>query len=323
MTPTLACIGGTAAYDLLQKGAFVARRLGPRETPFGPSQPVYLCESRFGEFLFLSRHGESGYELAPSFVNYRANLFALKDLGVELIVSWSETRAICHNYKVGEYVLVHDVIDETHQRPTTMFENLGLGNVRQWPVFCPTLRSALASTLLEGGYRFGDSGVYVCIEGPRRETPAEARKYATYGADLLGYTLAPEVFLARELQLCYASLAYVASHAENGSDFRPFEHGRILEQHVLDERATAAVERFPMILERLCQVLQHTTPQCRCGAEIAAQLNGRANCDWRSWFDHIAAQNGVAHRANGHRAADAKVVAAPDGAIPVRESARK
>ena len=86
MNAHLACIGGTLAYDLLREGALVAKRLGAQGTPFGDSQPIYLCESRFGEFLFLSRHGESGYDLTPSFVNYRANIYALKDLGVRAIV---------------------------------------------------------------------------------------------------------------------------------------------------------------------------------------------------------------------------------------------
>ena len=85
--------------------------LGPQATPFGNSQPIYRCRARSGEFLFLSRHGESGYERTPSFVNYRANVYALKDLGTRSIVSWSETRAISHNFKIGQYVVVDDVVD--------------------------------------------------------------------------------------------------------------------------------------------------------------------------------------------------------------------
>jgi 5'-methylthioadenosine phosphorylase len=286
MNPSLACIGGTAAYDLLRDGALLARRLGPQRTPFGTSQPIYVCESRLGEFFFLSRHGEAGYELAPSFVNYRANLYALKDLGVRAVVSWSETHAITHNCKIGEYVIVDDLVDETHCRPNTFFENQGLGVVRQWPVFCPSLRSALADTLQQERCRFRDHGVYVCVEGPRRETPAEARKYGAYGGELIGMTLAPEVFLARELQMCYASLCYVASYAENGSDFRPFENGRILEETVEAERAQAAVERVPRLLERLCDVLKRTPGVCRCDSTMQHHIaEGQIDVDWRTWFE--------------------------------------
>lgn len=287
MSASLACIGGTAAYDLLRDGALVADRLGPQHTPFGDSQPIYLCKSRFGQqFLFLSRHGETGYDLAPSFVNYRANLYALKDLGVRSVISWSETKALCHNYKVGEYVIVHDLVDETRQRAHTFFENQGLGAVRQWPVFCPSLRRALATTLGEERCAFSDHGVYVCVEGPRRETPAEARKYAMCGGELLGMTLAPEAFLARELQLCYSSICYVAHYAETGSDYTPFEGGRVLEEAITAQRARTAVERLPRILERLGHVVSDTPSLCHCETSMQQYIDsGQLAWDWRTWFE--------------------------------------
>ncbi len=293
MTATLACIGGTAAYDLLREGALVAKRLGPQKTPFGESQPIFVCASRFGEFLFLSRHGESGFNLAPSFVPYRANIFAFKDLGVRSIVSWSETRAICHNYTIGQYVVVDDLIDETHRRPNTFFEDRGLGLVRQWPVFCPSLRKAFATALDAEGSDFADHATYVCIEGPRRETPAEVRKYAICGGELLGTTLAPEVFLAKELQMCYASLCYVASYAETGSDFRPFENGRILDRRAQDQRTAAAVERLPRLLERLTDVLRHTPGVCHCESSMQRHITGgQIGWDWRTWFKELEASAG-------------------------------
>ncbi len=287
MNPTLACIGGTAAYDLLREGALVAKRLGPQNSPFGESQPIYLCESRFGQFYFLSRHGERGYDLAPTFVNYRANVYALKALGVRAVASWSETRAINHNFKIGQYVLVSDLIDETVSRPNTFFENQGLGLVRQWPVFCPSLRKALATTLQEENCQHTDQGVYVCVEGPRRETLAEARKFAAYGGELIGHSLAPEVFLTRELQMCYASICYVARYAETGSDFRPFEDGRLIEPAQEAQRAADAVERLPRILERLCDVLKHIPGICQCESSMADYIaSGQIGTDWRSWFNH-------------------------------------
>jgi 5'-methylthioadenosine phosphorylase len=289
MAPSLACIGGTAAYDLLRAGALVARRLGPQETPFGASQPIFHCESAAGEFLFLSRHGESGYDLAPTFVNYRANIYALKELGVQAVVSWSETRAISHNFKIGQYVIVDDLVDETTCRANTFFENQGLGAVRQWPVFCPTLRGAFAATLREERCVHSCGGVYVCVEGPRRETPAEARKFASYGGELIGMTLAPEVFLAKELQMCYASICYVASYVENGSEFRPFENGRILDRAVEVRRAADAVERLPMLLERLCGVLARYERSCQCEHSMSHHINdGQIGPDWRSWFEDAA-----------------------------------
>ncbi len=285
MTVSLACVGGRAAYDLLEEGALVSERLGPRSTPFGQSQPIYQCKSRNGQFLFLSRHGETAYERTPSFINYRANIYALKDLGVRSIVAWSETRAISHNYKIGEYVVVDDLVDETVGRPSTFFENRGLGHLRQWPVFCPSLRKALLRSLTEEGCEFTPRGVYVCVEGPRHETPAETRKYATYGGELLGQALVPEVFLARELQMCYAPLCYVARYGEDGTNYRPFEDGRVLAESVERERAQAAVERMPRILERFCDVLTETPSMCHCDASMSPHIaSGELDLDWRTWF---------------------------------------
>lgn len=285
MAVTLACIGGRAAYDLLHAGALVAERLGPRPTPFGESQPIFRCESRFGGFYFLSRHGETSYERTPTFVNYRANIYALKDLNVRSIISWSETRGISHNFKIGQYVVVDDLVDETRSRPQTFFANRGLGHIRQWPVFCPSLRKALIDSLSAEDCEYTDRGVYICVEGPRHETPAETRKYASYGGELLGQALVPEIFLARELQMCYASLCYVARYAEDGTNYRPFEDGRALAEKTERERATAAVERIPRLLERFARMLTQTPSLCRCESSMQAHTSsGDLEWDWRSWF---------------------------------------
>lgn len=287
MAITLACIGGRAAYHLLRQGALLAERLGPQKTPFGLSQPVFRCESRFGEFFFLSRHGETAYERTPTFINYRANVFALKDLGVRSILSWSETRALSHNFTIGQYVIIDDLVDETFSRPQTLFENQGFGHIRQYPVFCPSLRQALTQTLREEACEFVDRGVYVCVEGPRHETPAEARKYATWGGELLGQALAPEVFLARELQMCYASLCYVARYAEDGTNYRPFEDGRALDEREERQRAASAVERMPRLLERFGAVLPKTPSICKCDSTMTPHIaRGQLGLDWRSWFEN-------------------------------------
>ena len=286
MSTTLACIGGRDAYSLLKDGAFLAERIGSLETPFGESQPVYRCASPSGEFYFLSRHGEAAYDRTPTFVNYRANIYALKDLGTRAILSWSETRAISHNFKIGQYVVVDDLVDETVARPQTFFEGRGFGHLRQWPVFCPGLRDALKRALADGGYEFASRGVYVCVEGPRHETPAETRKYAVYCGELLGQALVPEVFLARELQMCYASLCYVGRYAEDGTKYRPFEDGRVLSEEVERRRAMTAVEQMPRLLERFCKVLPETPGQCDCESSMASYVSdGKLKADWHSWFE--------------------------------------
>lgn len=292
MSIALACIGGRDAYNLLKDGALMAERLEPQETPFGKSQPIYRCQSRFGGFYFLSRHGEKCYECTPSFVNYRANIYALKDLGTRSIVSWSETRAISHNFKIGHYVVIDDLVDETVSRPQTFFRDQGFGHLRQWPVFCPSLRKALIETLAEEKCEYATRGVYTCVEGPRHETPAETRKYAEQGGELLGQALAPEVFLARELQMCYASVCYVGRYAEDGTNTRPFEDGRVLPEEVERKRAMAAVDRMPRLLERFCEVLLHTPGICNCESSMTPYMtNGELDWDWHKWFNHEQPNN--------------------------------
>jgi 5'-methylthioadenosine phosphorylase len=183
-------------------------------------------------------------------------------------------------------VVVTDLVDETISRPKTFFENQGLGVVRQWPVMCPSVSAALGNALSEEQCRYSPQGVYVCIEGPRRETPAEARKFAMYGGELLGMTLAPEVFLAKELQMCYAGISYVAGDAESGSDFQPFENGRILDREKQELRALAAVEKLPRVVERLVDVLRRTPSMCACESSMQHHIaRGQIGMDWRTWFD--------------------------------------
>lgn len=280
----LGIIGGSGLYNMSGLANVEERHI---VTPFGaPSDPLVVGTLNGQRIVFLARHGK-GHRLTPTEVNYRANIYALKDLGVEQVVSWSETRAITHNFKIGQYVIISDLIDETRSRPTTFFEAQGLGDVRQWPVFCPSLSGALQQTLKSGRFVFDPGGVYCCIEGPRRETPAEAAKYAAFGADLLGNTLAPEVFLAKELQLCYACVGFVSSYAETGSDFRPFEHGRILDEPTQQRRARLAIQNFPRVLAGLFAGLQEHAGQCQCHQSMQPHVDsGRISADWRSWFEN-------------------------------------
>ena len=282
----IACIGGRSAYDLVKQGAFVGERVGPRPTPFGESQPIYRCRSDAGEFLLLCRHGEAGYEVTPNLINYRANVYALKDLGIEAVVSWSETRAISHNYTIGQFVIVDDMIDETVSRPRTFFDNKELGHIRHWPVFCQRLRRAIGTALTDEGFEHSDRGIYVCTEGPRQETPAEARKYESYGGQLIGQTLAPEVFLAKELQMDYAALCFVARYAETGTPYAAFEAGRVLSEAVLAERAEQAVRDVPRIFGRLLEVLSRSPAVSASETADFTPRSGERNGHWRDWFEN-------------------------------------
>jgi len=288
---SLACIGGSFTKELFESGKLSGNRLGPRRTPFGMSQPVYQCETAAGRYHVLLRHSDGNVPIASSFANHRANIYALKELGVPHIVSWSGARAVSHNYRVGQFVLADDLIDETKHRVGTFFEHGAILDLRQWPVFCPTLRSALADTLHHLGLKYSETGTYLCGEGPRRETRAEVRKYAQWGADLLGHSLAPEAFLARELQMCYASLCFIHDFAETGSVHRPYEAGGLFSNLMIadgDHRAKDALDQMPAVLESLLGILPQIKPECTCQTSLAELIeSGLLSRDFHEWFESL------------------------------------
>ncbi|MEN6371264.1 MAG: MTAP family purine nucleoside phosphorylase [Armatimonadota bacterium] len=282
-----AIIGGSTGFRFLKKHRDELQSLGAIETPFGDSAPVHLCSAKGTEFLYLSRHGENGYDLTASFVNYRANIWALKSLGVERIISWSGPAAIDPAIKIGEVLVPGDLIDETKRREYTYFEGTGLGFIRQSPVFCPELSGALIDSIEK---RFGvcrKDDVYVCTEGPRLETPAEIRKYASYGGSLVGMTLVPEVFLAKELEICYAAVCYVTNFAE-GVRERAFRPGVLFEGLLDDAEARSVDDAVAAIAETAVSVLAKldTEPRsCSCPKFMERyRRRGSIGGDWRSWI---------------------------------------
>jgi len=283
---TFAVIGGSRAYDLLQNGNINGERIGALQTPFGNSQPVYLIQNPQYDMLFLSRHGEKGYNITAPFVNYRANIYALKELGVKQIVSWSGPGTINQSYKIGEFVLADDIVDETHGRESTFYKNKGIGFIRQFPVFCPTLRNCIRYSLNNLLINFSESGTYVCTQGPRLETAAEIRKYKSYGGALVGMTLVPEVFLAKELEMCYAAICYVTNYAE-GILNRPFKAGELFEGLSNDtDRKTVekAVSKFPIIITEIAKNIKQQGFICQCQSSMERyKIRGDIGTDWHEW----------------------------------------
>ena len=285
--PTLAVIGGHYSYELLSKSRD-AERVGRIDTPFGASEPIFILKRADAPLYFLSRHGETGYNTAPALVNYRANIYALKDLEVERIIAWSGPAAISLKYIVGQYVIVDDLIDETKKREGTFFRFGGLGSIRQNAVFCPTLRNVLRGALLDLGLDFADQGTYVCTEGPRLDTAAEVRKYASYGGDLLGQSLAPEVFLARELEMCYAALCHVVHHAEGvqGRKSAPGELMGGLMNRTEKQRVREGAAFIPRILSRVVQRIAQAKTVCACrDAMLFYKKRKRISDNWREWLN--------------------------------------
>ena len=287
MANTFAIIGGSEAYNLLMSNKLMGERIGQIETPFGTSEAIFIIIGDKESFLFLSRHGEKGYSRTAPYVNYRANIYALKEQGVKQIVSWSGPGAINTKYNIGQYVVVDDLIDETKNREYTFFENKGIGFIRQGPVFCPGLRQYTIDTMKSLKFNYEGHGTYVCTQGPRLETPAEIKKYSSFGADLVGMTLVPEVFLAKELEMCYASICYVTNYAEGivYSEYRPGElfEGLLTDK---DRKAVAnSVNNFPIIIDTLASVIKKYNMKCKCQLSMERyRKEGVIGDDWHEWI---------------------------------------
>jgi 5'-methylthioadenosine phosphorylase len=290
-SPRVLLLGGSGAYAL--PAGTLGERLSSRRlrTPYGLSNPLHLCENAGFRFFFLSRHGEKGYEKTAPYVNYRANIYAAKSLGVTRIVAWTGPGAISRKVRPGDLVLPDDLLDFTRNRPSTFYEGKGIGFLRQFPVFCERLRDALRSVVQrrEGGSEAGSlhfGGTYACTEGPRLETPAEIRFLARAGADLVGMTLCPEAFLARELEICYAPVAYVTNYAE-GVRKMPYRRGALFEG-MLPPGEAAAVEAaknaIPGIGIAAARAIAGEERDCPCAVSMERyRKRGVIGPDFRGW----------------------------------------
>lgn len=287
MKEKLAVIGGSGAYKLIKNGLGIEKEKKRVNTPFGKPVLLHLYELKDINFVFLSRHGEKGYSISAPFVDYRANIWALKKTGVERILSWSGPGIINESFRIGEYLIPHDMIDETRGRENTFFKETGIGFIRQKEPFCPGIREALTVSLRKLKLKFQGSGVYVCTQGPRLETPAEIRKFKVIGGDAVGMTLAPEAFLARELEICYAPLCYLTNFAE-GIKKKPFKKGELFEGMQTEKekrKVEALIDRFPDIIHEVFKLLSEKKRDCTCKDSMERyKREGIIGRDWTKWI---------------------------------------
>jgi 5'-methylthioadenosine phosphorylase len=203
-------IGGSGLYAM---ASLTNVREESVRTPFGdPSDGIVIGELGDTRFYFLPRHGR-GHRIPPSRVNYRANLYALKMLGAQQIVSVSAVGSLREDVHPGEVVLVDQYIDRTRSRVGTFFDEVGI--VAHVSLADPTdaaLTRCLGEALASTGVKVHATGTYLCMEGPQFSTRAESRLYRSWGADVIGMTGIPEAKLAREAELPYASMALVTDY---------------------------------------------------------------------------------------------------------------
>ena len=286
--PHAAVIVGSGAWHTLRGDDGFALAGGePRDTPFGPSRPVFTARLPGGrEVLLITRHGEERYDVGAWSVAYRANLWALKECGADLVLATSAVGGIDPALAVGTFVVPHDILDKTTRRAKTFFDGTGLGVLRHAEPFCPSCRAALVAALAEAGVSHAAQAVYVATDGPRLETPAEVRAFGAEGATVVGMTAAPEFALARELEMCYAPLCWVVNPAEGTRD-RPYRPDVLFEGMATEaEQAAgdAAAAQAPGILAAALERLD-ARRGCYCRRAMQRYRDeGRIGDDFRTWI---------------------------------------
>lgn len=204
--PILGVIGGSGLYGIDRLNNIEVREL---DTPFGtPSSPVVLGELEGQRIAFLARHGE-GHVLSPSEVNYRANIYALKMLGINRVVSVSACGSLREDYKPGDVVIPDQLFDHTLGRARSFFGDGLVAHINVAEPFCSDLSSHLAESISAAGGVVHRGGSFISIEGPRFSTRAESNTYRSWGMSIVGMTTSPEAYLAREAEMCYAVMAHV------------------------------------------------------------------------------------------------------------------
>jgi 5'-methylthioadenosine phosphorylase len=206
---TLAVIGGSGLYDMPGLQNTQEQKIS---TPFGnPSAPIILGDIEGQRVAFLARHG-IGHHITPSEVNYRANIYALKALGAERVVSISACGSLREDYAPGQIVIPDQVFDNTKGRERTFFGEGLVVHVSVANPFCPDLSAQLEKATRKTDAAVHMGGAFITIEGPRFSTKAESHIYRAWGMSLIGMTTSPEAFLAREAELCYAVMAHVTDY---------------------------------------------------------------------------------------------------------------
>jgi 5'-methylthioadenosine phosphorylase len=222
--PEVGVFGGSGLYSLLDS---VEKR--EVETPFGPpSAPIAIGELDGVSVAFLPRHGE-GHELPPHRINYRANVWAMREVGVRRIIGPCASGALRADLELGSFVVCDQFVDRTSGRADTFYDGPETTHVSAADPYCPDLRALLVETAREVAIPAVDGGTVVTIQGPRFSTRAESRWFQEAGWDVINMTAYPEGYLARELELCYANVSMVTDHDVGVEGTEPVSHERVLE----------------------------------------------------------------------------------------------
>lgn len=259
---TLAIIGGSGLYEM--PGLQESQEFD-LDTPFGKTSAPIVAGTLEGQRVaFLARHG-IGHHITPSEVPYRANIYALKTLGAERIISISACGSLQEEFAPGHIVIPDQIYDNTHRRARSFFGAGLVAHISVADPFCRDLSSQLESAVRLAGGVTHRGGAFITIEGPRFSTKAESQTYRSWGMSIIGMTASPEAFLAREAEICYATMAHVTD----------YDVWHVSEAPVTVEMVIQTLNKNTLLAQEAVRILARNLKQerdCECGQALATAL---------------------------------------------------
>ncbi len=261
-TPILAIIGGSGLYSIDE---LEDKREYNLDTPFGKtSAPIIVGSMEGHPVAFLARHG-IGHFISPTEVNYRANIYALKSLGVDRIISISACGSLRDDYAPGDIVVPDGLFDFTRNRKSSFFEQGLVVHISVQDSFCPDLSQKVFDATRETGAHVHKGGNFITIEGPRFSTRSESNIFRSWGMSIIGMTTSPEAFLAREAEICYAVMAHVTDYDVWHISEAPVSVEMVVE--ILNKNTQTAQEAVRRLLRSL-----NPERGCDCGQALKNAL---------------------------------------------------
>ena len=255
-TAEIGIIGGTGVYD---QESFEDLKEVKIFTPFGEtSDLVSIGNYKNIKVAFIARHGKN-HTIPPHRVNYRANVWALKQLGVQRIIASAAVGSLREDYGPGTFVVPDQFIDRTKKRLDTFYEGGQVCHISSAEPFCEQLRQYFIQKAQAIGIDAKKTGTYVCVEGPRFSTRAESRLFQTWNADIVGMTVYPECVLAREAEMCYVSICMV-------TDYDVWADSPVSTKEVIEKAQESNEKLKKLILEVSPQMPK--TRECTCGSAL-------------------------------------------------------
>jgi 5'-methylthioadenosine phosphorylase len=262
MKPTIGIIGGSGLYSM---PGFEAQQEQSLETPWGaPSDPYVVGRLAGKEVAFLARHGR-GHRISPSELNFRANIYGFKVLGVERILSLSAVGSLKEEHKPLDFVIPDQFVDRTRGRVSTFFSEGLVAHISFAHPICPQLARVAAEACRAAGVTPKPGGTYLCMEGPAFSTLAESHLYRSWGMDVIGMTNLQEAKLAREAEICYVTIAMVTDY-----DCWHPEHDAVTVTEILDVLNQNAANAAKVVASAVRAM--PSARECKCGRALAHAL---------------------------------------------------